>query len=85
MNLSPCPDCRSSDFVSANEHADSYYARMFWNVACSNSECQRRFWPMNKMPRCTNNYDTKEEAERAWNEGKHKNHDFSTGGRWTGD
>lgn len=85
MKLNPCPDCKSSEHVSANQHADSYYACLFWNVACNSKECQQRFWPMNKMPRCTSNFPTKEEAVREWNEGKHRNHDFSTGGRWTGD
>lgn len=85
MNLAPCPDCGSSDFVNANQHADSYHSTLFWNVACRNPKCQQKFWPMNKMPRCTEGYSSKEQAERAWNEGKHTNHSFSIGGRWVGD
>ena len=85
VKLSVCPDCKSSEFVSANEGADSYYARMFWNVACRNPECQNKFWPLDKMPMCTSNFDTKEQAEEAWNLGLRINHSFSTGGRWTGD
>lgn len=83
--LIPCKDCGTNKFVSANEHADSYYACMFWNVACSNPECQKRFWANNHMPQCTNNFDTKEQAITEWNKGNSFNFPFSSGGRWTGD
>lgn len=84
-NFISCPDCKTNEFVSANEHADSYYAKLFWNVSCRNPECQKRFWAKNHMPRCTKNYDTKEKAVETWNKEKTYNFPFSGGGQWTGD
>ena len=84
-NLIQCPDCETNEFVSANEHADSYYAKHVWNVSCRNKECQKQFWANDHMPRCTDNYDTEQEAIDAWNKGKCYNFPFSTGGRYTGD
>jgi len=85
MSLVPCPDCKTSEFVSANEHADSKYACMFWNVACKNPACQQQWWPKKHMPRCTYNFDSKEKAIEAWNKEQNFNFAFSTGGQWTGD
>ena len=83
--LIPCSDCNTNKHVHSGGHADSYYACIFYNVACRNPECQQRWWPQDKMPRCTGNFRKQEDAEKAWNEGKSLNHNFSVGGRWTGD
>lgn len=80
-----CPDCNTNKYVHAGGHADSYYACIFYNVACRNPECQKRWWAQNKMPKCTGNFNTQIEAENAWNAGLIQNYDFSIGGRYTGD
>lgn len=82
--LSACPDCKTNEYVKLWSSPNELTMCILYAIRCSNKICQKQWALLDKETKSTDDFRNKDDAIKAWCDGRYNNRRFSYKAQWTG-